>query len=166
MQSRRRCSYQEYLKSNKHRGEDRIRRLRPESVRESKKKKNFSSWNYKSVFKKQHNQDNPFLCEDTYSPLLKTSCKEGVDSSAKATASIRLNMPDKTRKRQSEAIRRKKKTVIEKIYKLGQLPGIDVAFFIRQNGRYTTYQSLDAADFPQPKEHIVSGLPCSVDQLS
>jgi hypothetical protein len=65
-------------------------------------------------------------------------------------------MPDKIRKRQNEAIKRKKKTVIENIHKLGKLPGIDVAFTIRQNGQYTTYQSVDRADFPLLKEQIVS----------
>jgi hypothetical protein len=65
-------------------------------------------------------------------------------------------MPDKIRKRQNEAIKRKKKTVIENIHKLGKLPGIDVAFTIRQNGQYTTYQSVDRADFLPSKEQIVS----------
>jgi len=49
-----------------------------------------------------------------------------------------------------------KKTVIENIHKLGKLPTIDVAFTIRQNGRYTTYQSVNRADFPPSKEQIVS----------
>ena len=40
-------------------------------------------------------------------------------------------MPDKIRKRQNEAIKRKKKTVIKNIYKLRKLPNIDVAFTIR-----------------------------------
>jgi hypothetical protein len=65
-------------------------------------------------------------------------------------------MRDNTRKRQSEAVRRKKKTVIKNIHKLGQLPGIDVALVIRQNRQYTTYQSVDRADFPPSKEQIVS----------
>jgi hypothetical protein len=65
--------------------------------------------------------------------------KEGVDSSTKVTAPTQLNMPDKTRKRQNEAIRRKKKTLIKDIHKLGKLLGIDVSFTIRQNGQYTTY---------------------------
>ena len=61
-------------------------------------------------------------------------------------------MPDKIRKRQNEAIKRKKKTVIKNIYKLRKLPNIDVAFTIRQNGQYTTYQSVDRADFLLSKE--------------
>ena len=52
-------------------------------------------------------------------------------------------MPDKIRKRQNKTIKRKKKTVIKNIHKLRKLPGIDVAFTIRQNGQYTTYQSVD-----------------------
>jgi hypothetical protein len=43
-------------------------------------------------------------------------------------------MPDKTRKRQNEAISKKKKTLIKNIHKLGKLPGIDMSFTIRQNG--------------------------------
>jgi hypothetical protein len=65
-------------------------------------------------------------------------------------------MPDKTRKRQNEAISKKKKTLIKNIHKLGKLPGIDVAFTICQNGQYTTYQSVDQADFPPSKKQLVS----------
>jgi len=78
--------------------------------------------------------------------------KEGVNSSAKAIASTQLNMPDKTRKRQNETISRKKKTLIKNIHKFGKLLGIDIAFTIYQNGQYTTYQSIDQADFPPPKK--------------
>lgn len=65
-------------------------------------------------------------------------------------------MADKIRKRQNEAIRRKKISLIKKIHKLGKLPGIDVAFTIRQNGQYTTYQSVEGAGFPPSKEQLVS----------
>jgi hypothetical protein len=61
-------------------------------------------------------------------------CREGVDSSAKFTVPTQLNMPDKTRKRQNEAISREKKTIIKNIHKLGKLPGINLAFTICQNG--------------------------------
>jgi hypothetical protein len=60
--------------------------------------------------------------------------KEGVDSLAKTIVFTRLNMLNKTRKRQNKAISRKKKTLIKNIYKLGKLPSIDIAFIIRQNG--------------------------------
>jgi len=66
-------------------------------------------------------------------------------------------MPDKSRKRQNEAISRKKKTLIKNIHNFGKLPGIDVAFTIRQNGQYTTYQSV--ADFPPSKKQLVSRPP-------
>ena len=48
-------------------------------------------------------------------------------------------MPDKIRKRQNEAIKKKKKTVFKNIYKLRKLLNIDVIFIIRQNRQYTTY---------------------------
>jgi hypothetical protein len=72
-------------------------------------------------------------------------------------------MPDKSRKRQSEAISRKKKTLIKNIHKLGKLPNINVAFAIRQNGQYTTYQSVDRADFPLSKKQLVSKSPDSIN---
>jgi hypothetical protein len=75
-------------------------------------------------------------------------------------------MPDKVRKRQNEAISRKKKTLIKNIHKLGKLPGIDVAFTIRQNGQYTTYQSVDRADFPPSKKQLVSRPPGSINKPS
>ena len=68
-------------------------------------------------------------------------------------------MLDKIRKRQNEAIKKKKKTVIQNIYKLRKLSSIDVAFTIRQNRQYTTYQSVDRADFPLSKEQLVSRPP-------
>ena len=61
---------------------------------------------------------------------------------------------------------RKKRTVIKNIHKLGQFPGIDVALIIRQNGQYTTYQSVDKADFPLSKEQIVSRPLDSIDKSS
>ena len=75
-------------------------------------------------------------------------------------------MPDKVRKRQNKAINRKKKTLIKNFHKLGKLPGIDVAFTIRQNRQYTTYQSVDRADFPPSKKQLVSRPPGSIDKPS
>jgi hypothetical protein len=75
-------------------------------------------------------------------------------------------MPDKIRKRQNEAISRKKNTLIKNIYKLGKLSSIDVAFAICQNGQYTTYQSVDRADFPPSKKQLVSRPPGSIDKPS
>ena len=73
-------------------------------------------------------------------------------------------MPDKIRKRQSKAIRGKKKTAIKNIHKLGKLPSIDVALIIYQNRQYTAYKSVDRADFPLSKEQIVSRSPGSIDE--
>jgi hypothetical protein len=42
------------------------------------------------------------------------------------------------------------------IYKLGQLPSIDIVLVIYQNRKYTTYQSVDRIDFLLSKEQIVS----------
>ena len=75
-------------------------------------------------------------------------------------------MPDKIRKRQNKAIKRKKKTVIKNIYKLRKLLGIDVAFTIRQNKQYIIYQSVDRADFLLLKEQLISRPPGSIDKLS
>jgi hypothetical protein len=75
-------------------------------------------------------------------------------------------MPDKIRKRQNEAIKRKKNTMIENIHRLEKFPGIDVAFTICQNGHYTTYQSPEGADFPPSKEKIVSRLLDWMDEPS
>jgi len=62
-------------------------------------------------------------------------------------------MLDKTRKRQNKSINRKKKPVIENIHKPGKLPNINMPFIIRQNKQYTTYQSVDGADFLLPKSN-------------
>jgi len=64
-------------------------------------------------------------------------------------------MRDNSRKRQGEAARKKKKTMIKNIHKLGQFPGINIAFVIRQNGQYITYQSV--VDFPPSRKQIISG---------
>jgi len=75
-------------------------------------------------------------------------------------------MPDKTRQRQNEAISKKKKTLIKHIHKFGKLPSIDVAFTIRQNRQYTTYQSVDRADFPPSKKQLVSKPQDSINKPS
>jgi hypothetical protein len=63
---------------------------------------------------------------------------KSVNSSAKVTAS-QLNMPDKSRKRQNEAIKRKKKTATKNIHKFRKLPNINKTFIIHQNKQYITY---------------------------
>jgi hypothetical protein len=52
-------------------------------------------------------------------------------------------MPNILHKRKNEAISRKKKTLVENTQKLGKLLSIDVAFLVRRNGQYTTYQSVN-----------------------
>ena len=66
----------------------------------------------------------------------------------------------------SDCISRKKKTLIKTIHKLGKLPGIGVAFTIRKNGQYTTYQSVDRAGFPPSKKQLVSRPPGSIAKPS
>jgi hypothetical protein len=75
-------------------------------------------------------------------------------------------MPDKIRKRQNEAIKKKKKTVFKNIYKLRKLLNIDVIFIIRQNRQYTIYQSVNRADFPLLKEQLISRPLGSINKLS
>ena len=65
-------------------------------------------------------------------------------------------MRDKIQKNLSEAVRKRKETVIKKIHEIGLLPGIDVAFIFHQNGRYTTYRSIDRIGWPPSIIDIVS----------
>jgi len=51
-------------------------------------------------------------------------------------------MRDKSRRKQSEAARRKKRT---KVHEYGRLPGVQVALFVCHNGRYFTYRSVGKA---------------------
>jgi hypothetical protein len=64
-------------------------------------------------------------------------------------------MHDNDRKRQSEGVTRRKQTVIKKIHEIGKIPGIEVAFIICHNGRYTTYLSVDRPGWPPSIEQIV-----------
>jgi hypothetical protein len=78
-------------------------------------------------------------------------------------------MLDKIRKRQNEAIKRKKKTVIENIHMLGKLPGIDVAFSIRQNKSGLTLTSsismLAMTVYSYPKRVEPQQLPIEVFRI-
>jgi len=64
-------------------------------------------------------------------------------------------MRNKCQRKQSEVIRRKKRTVINKVHEYGKLPGVQVALFIYHNGRYTTYRSIDKINWPPLMEEIV-----------
>ena len=59
-------------------------------------------------------------------------------------------------KRKREGTGRKAKTVIEKAHKLGKHPGVDVAVFICNRGRYSTYSSVDRESWPPTMAEIVS----------
>ena len=64
-------------------------------------------------------------------------------------------MPDEIQKDTTRLSKGNKKTVIENVYELGKIPGIDVAFIISQNRQCTTYESVKGAGFPLSKEQIV-----------
>ncbi len=59
-------------------------------------------------------------------------------------------------KRRSENLGRRKKTVLKKVYELGEYDGIEVALIIRQNGRFFTYRSMDHESWPPSMKEIVS----------
>ena len=62
----------------------------------------------------------------------------------------------KLRKRQTQNASRRKISLINKTYEYGKLYGADVALIIYQNGRYTTYRSVNKPCFPPSMEEIVS----------
>lgn len=67
-------------------------------------------------------------------------------------------MAVKTPKRRSERLSRRKSTLINKAYELGEFCDVDIAVIIRnrRTGLYTTYKSIDAESWPLPKEQIAS----------
>ena len=50
----------------------------------------------------------------------------------------------------------RQKTLVKKAHKLGQLPGFEVALFIRRRGRVTAYRSIDDESWWPVKADIVS----------
>src|SRR5450432_4877420 len=58
-------------------------------------------------------------------------------------------------KKRSENLGRRKKTVLKKVYELGEYDGIDVALIIRQNGRFFTYRSINHESWPPSMKEIV-----------
>ena len=46
-------------------------------------------------------------------------------------------------KRRSENLGQRKKTILKKVYELGEYDGIEVALIICQNGRFFTYRLID-----------------------
>jgi hypothetical protein len=60
------------------------------------------------------------------------------------------------KKREREGVSRKTKTLLNNAYKLGKLPGIDIALTICNRGRYLAYKSIDRESFPPTMAEIVS----------
>ena len=58
-------------------------------------------------------------------------------------------------KKITENLGRRKKTLLKKVYELGEYDGIDVALIIRQNGRLFTYRSIDYESWPPSMKEIV-----------
>jgi len=65
-------------------------------------------------------------------------------------------MANRTLKQKRQNLSRRRETVINKCYELGQEDGVDVAVIIRMNSRYYTYRSIDDKSWPPHMEHIVS----------
>jgi len=59
------------------------------------------------------------------------------------------------RKRRSNNLGRRKKTLLKKAHELGKYDGVDVAVIIRQNGKFFTYRSVDHKSWPPSIEEIV-----------
>ena len=64
-------------------------------------------------------------------------------------------------RRRSERLRRRKETFFLKAMELGEFPGIDIAVIIFQNGRYSTFSSVEDESWPPSMENIVSKLDIS-----
>jgi hypothetical protein len=60
-----------------------------------------------------------------------------------------------SRRRKAENLSQRKKTVLKKVYKLGEYDGVDVALIIYQNGRFFTYKSIDHESWPLSIKEIV-----------
>ena len=59
------------------------------------------------------------------------------------------------RKKITDNLGRRKKTLLKKVYELGKYYDVDVALIIRQNGQYITYRSTDLESFPPSMKEIV-----------
>ncbi|KAH6661612.1 hypothetical protein B0J14DRAFT_690377 [Halenospora varia] len=62
-------------------------------------------------------------------------------------------------KRKREGVSRKTKTLLNKSYKLGKLPGIDIALTICNRGQYYVYKSIDRESFPPTIAEIKMSYP-------
>jgi hypothetical protein len=59
------------------------------------------------------------------------------------------------RKKITDNLGRRKKTLLRKVYELGKYYDVDVALIIRQNGQFTPYRSIDLKSFPPSMKEIV-----------
>ena len=59
------------------------------------------------------------------------------------------------RKRRSNNLGRRKKTLLKKAHELGKYDGVDVAVIIRQNSRFFTYRSVNPKSWPPSMKEIV-----------
>jgi hypothetical protein len=64
-------------------------------------------------------------------------------------------MVNNNRKRITNNLGRRKKTLLKKAHKLGKYDGVDVAVIIRQNSKLFTYRSVDHKSWPPSMEEIV-----------
>jgi hypothetical protein len=60
------------------------------------------------------------------------------------------------RKNSSKKASGRKNTLIKKAYELGQVPGFEVALFVRRRGQITTFRSIDDESWWPLKAEIVS----------
>ncbi|TGO32401.1 hypothetical protein BHYA_0321g00080 [Botrytis hyacinthi] len=72
-------------------------------------------------------------------------------------------MTSRANKMRSEAIRKRKATLIKKAHELGRLDGIDVAVFIFHRNQYFTYKSVDTISWPPSINDIQLTYPMPVN---
>ncbi|TVY13379.1 hypothetical protein LARI1_G009530 [Lachnellula arida] len=63
-------------------------------------------------------------------------------------------MSAKVANRRSERLRRRKETFLLKAMELGEFPGVDIAVVICQNGRYSTFTSVEDESWPPSMENL------------
>ncbi|TVY12797.1 hypothetical protein LARI1_G009078 [Lachnellula arida] len=68
-------------------------------------------------------------------------------------------MSTKVANRRSERLRRRKETFFLKAMELGEFPGVDIAVVIFQNGRYSTFTSVEDESWPPSMENIQMKFP-------
>jgi len=78
------------------------------------------------------------------------------------TIDVKLNdQGRRRRKRENEGINRRKETLVNKAFELGEFDGIEVALLICKHGQYTTYRSRGyASRRPSFAEIVSRAMPC------